>query len=292
MKRILVATDFSTRSDRALRRAVLIAAQSGAALTLVHVVDDDQPAYLIDTQHREAMHLLEQTARTIRDVDGIATDRVVTTGEAFTGILKTAEQRDTDLIVVGPHRRQLLDVFIGTTAERTIRRGRRPVLMANAVPAGPYLRSLVALALDEVSRETAETVRQLGILDRTEVIALHLFDAPAVSMMKRAMEVQEAIDHYIAREASRVGDELDALLARTGLRASQRLLRHEQGSPGTAILSWAEELDADLIVLGAGRQPGLKRFLVGSVTQEVLLDAQRDVLVIPAATETDEPVAQ
>jgi nucleotide-binding universal stress UspA family protein len=37
MDRILVATDFSTRSDRALRRATLIARRTGAALTLLHV---------------------------------------------------------------------------------------------------------------------------------------------------------------------------------------------------------------------------------------------------------------
>src|SRR5690349_25051655 len=41
--RSLVATDFSTRSDRALLRATLVANRVGAALTLVHVVDADQP---------------------------------------------------------------------------------------------------------------------------------------------------------------------------------------------------------------------------------------------------------
>lgn len=62
MKQILVATDFSTRSDRALRRAVLTARQVRAELTLVHVVDDDQPNYLIERQKTAAAEILQQTS--------------------------------------------------------------------------------------------------------------------------------------------------------------------------------------------------------------------------------------
>ncbi|HEX8641345.1 MAG TPA: universal stress protein [Allosphingosinicella sp.] len=47
MDRILVATHFSPRSDRALQRAVLIAQRTRAAITLVHVVDADRPDRLI-----------------------------------------------------------------------------------------------------------------------------------------------------------------------------------------------------------------------------------------------------
>jgi nucleotide-binding universal stress UspA family protein len=40
---ILAATDFSTRSNRALRQAGLLAQMGRAQLHIVHVVDDDQP---------------------------------------------------------------------------------------------------------------------------------------------------------------------------------------------------------------------------------------------------------
>jgi len=38
MQRIMLATDFSERSDRALRRAVILARAHDASLDLVHVV--------------------------------------------------------------------------------------------------------------------------------------------------------------------------------------------------------------------------------------------------------------
>ncbi|HEU6442162.1 MAG TPA: universal stress protein, partial [Microvirga sp.] len=48
MRTILVATDFSTRSDRALRRATLLARHVSARLVLIHVVDDDRPVRLVE----------------------------------------------------------------------------------------------------------------------------------------------------------------------------------------------------------------------------------------------------
>jgi universal stress protein E len=38
---IVVATDFSTRSNRALRQAGLLAQSNGSQLHLIHVVDED-----------------------------------------------------------------------------------------------------------------------------------------------------------------------------------------------------------------------------------------------------------
>lgn len=289
MRRILAATDFSTRSDRALRRAVLIAGQFNAALVLVHVVDDDQPAYLIDRQRTAASELLEQTARTVTDVDHVATEVAIATGDPFAGILWAAEEADADLVVIGPHRRQLLDTFIGTTAERTIRRSRRPVLMANAVPSGRYNRSLAAVAFDDASRSAVETARRLGFLDHTEVLALHLFDAPALGMMKRGMAVPEAIEHYVDNEKQRVGAELTSFLAAAGLRRAQPILQPATGSLAHEILSCADAQDVDLIVVGTNQRMGIERLLLGSVAQRILVDATQDVLVVPPAS-NEEPM--
>ena len=52
IQKILVATDFSTRSDRALRRASLLAHSVSAELVLLHVIDDDQPKPLQEVQQR------------------------------------------------------------------------------------------------------------------------------------------------------------------------------------------------------------------------------------------------
>lgn len=285
MRRILVATDFSTRSDRALRRAVLIAKRCGAALSVVHVVDDDQPHHLIDAQRNAASELLEKGTRTIADVDGVEAGGIVSTGDAFAGILQAAEEIHPDLIIVGPHRRQLLDIFVGTTAERTIRQSRIPVLMVNGAPSAPYGRSLLALDFDDASRSAAEAAQRFGLLERTDVLALHVFDTPAAGMMKRAMETPQAVDHYVESEEQRARTELASFLSRAGLQQAQQLLRSNQGSPAGAILASADQHNVDLIVVGTHQREGLERLLLGSIAQKVLLDAKQDVLVVPVVAE-------
>ena len=68
---ILAATDFSTRSQRALRRAGLLARDSGAELTLVHVVDDDQPSDLVALERREAERILGEQIDAIPELQGL-----------------------------------------------------------------------------------------------------------------------------------------------------------------------------------------------------------------------------
>lgn len=287
MKHILVATDFSARSDRALRRAVLTARTIEAELTLVHVVDDDQPNYLIERQKSAATELLEQMTATLADVDKVPSRMIVTTGDAFDGILRIAAGINPDLIIVGPHRRQFLDTFIGTTAERTIQRSRHPILMANAVPSGSYSRSLLATDLTDASRCAIISADRLGILRGVETVALHLFDAPAIGMMKRAMEAPDAISHYVSGEEERGKSELMSFLEECGLGGARLKLGPMQGSVAAAIRACADEQEVDLIVLGTSQRTGIERFLLGSIAQAVLLDAAQDVLVVPPG-QTDE----
>jgi nucleotide-binding universal stress UspA family protein len=47
MRRILVASDFSARSNRAARRATLLARTYGSSITVVHVVDDN-PVLMVE----------------------------------------------------------------------------------------------------------------------------------------------------------------------------------------------------------------------------------------------------
>ena len=116
---ILTATDFSTRSHRALRRAGLLAQARNAELTLVHVVDDDQPKQLVEIESREAERILAEQISAMAELRGARCRPLVVAGDPFDGILRSAASIGADLIVMGAHRKQLLrDIFVGTTVER------------------------------------------------------------------------------------------------------------------------------------------------------------------------------
>jgi len=284
MKRILVATDFSTRSDRAIRRATLLARTFAATLTLVHVVDDDQPPRRARAERRSASALLTKLAGTLREVDGVTSDIDVPMGDAFEGILTAANRLNPDLIVIGAHRRHILrDVFVGTTAERTIRASRRPVLMANAVPAAPYRNVLVAVDFSEFSGEAVRAVARLGLEKHGAVSVLHVFDAPAAGPILRASLTNAEIAEYQAEAEGRAAVELAAFLREVKFAPGRRVLTLGQGPTADSIRSAAAEAAADLIVVGTHGRTGAAKLLLGSVTEELLRNANCDVMAVPPA---------
>lgn len=104
MKRVVVATDFSERSNRALRRATLLATQMGAPITLVTAVDEDKPRRLVDEEKREAEMLLRESSTTARNVDGVPCEARVVLVESSQAIVQAASETRPDLLVIGPHR--------------------------------------------------------------------------------------------------------------------------------------------------------------------------------------------
>ena len=282
MKRILVATDFSTRSDRAIRRATLLARAYGSSITVVHVIDDDQPKRIVKAEREASSVLLSEQARSLREIDGVNCDHSIILGNAFEGIAKAAKEIDSDLLVIGPHRRQVLrDVFVGTTAERTIRASKWPILMANGVPAGPYRHVLVAVDLSDCSADAVRAVTSLRLEAHAAISVAHVFDAPGTGLMSRASMTEDQVQDYLAEVEERATGELGAFLGNLRFDPIRRVVKHNVTSVAHTISSLAREVSADLVVVGTHGRTGIAKLLLGSVAEEVLRIADYDVLAVP-----------
>lgn len=282
MKTIMVATDFSERSDRALRRATLLARQFEATMLMVHVVDDDQPRRIVDAERDEATTLLHQMAATLRDVDGVTCETRVILASPFVGISQAVVDATPDLLVIGPHRRQVLrDVFIGTTAERTIRSVDCPVLMVNAMPAGHYRHVLQTTDLSDGSRDALLRFQSLGLAEYARTSLLHIFDAPALRLAFSHSIPQDDQKRYLEDEQRDAALELGRFLSSTNLGLLRQIVRYEASPAPHEILKVAREEQADLIVMSTHGRSGLAKMLIGSVTEQVLRTAQIDILALP-----------
>jgi nucleotide-binding universal stress UspA family protein len=177
----------------------LLAREFDAKIYLVHVVDDDQAQAIVQAERNASTKLLEELTHTLEEIDAVKCDFRVVLGKPFLGITQTARDLGADLIVIGPHRRQLLrDILVGTTAERTMRTAGRPVLMANGVPTRSYQRVLVASDLSAYSGATIHAAKSLGLLDRESVSLLHVFSSPGAGMMNLASMSCAEKQSYIA----------------------------------------------------------------------------------------------
>lgn len=282
MRTVVVATDFSTRSDRAIRRGVLISKVSGAELVLVHAIDDDQPQRLIDAAHLEAKLELAPQVSTLRTLDGVNASYRICIGDPFSSITQTAHELGADVLVVGPHRRQILrDVFVGTSAERIVRTSGVPVIMANATPAAPYRHILVAVDYSQPSTAALELAGGMRWGDEPALSVVHVFDPPAQATRGMLIVSEADAERYIAEARLGAAQELAEYVRRLGVQPVRQIVEMMTGDYATTLIEAARRADADLIVLGQRGQSGLAKALMGSVAEAVLRLADIDVLAAP-----------
>lgn len=280
-RRLLAATDLSSRSDRALRRAALLARQLGADLLLLHAVDDDQPASLIEAARREALALLRAQAAGLPELQpGQLTPRIEA-GDPFEVLLHVAEAEAAALIILGEHRRQpLRDIFAGTTVERVMRHGSRPVLMVNQPPAGPYRQVLAATDLSPHSARAIRAALQLGLLDGADLTLLHAYEPAGLGALALADAPPASIAAHEAAEGRAAATALAGFAATLDLpRPPER--RVVPGRAATVIKDMAARLQPDLLLLGTAGAGFLRRAVIGSVAAEVLGAVRCDTLAVP-----------
>jgi nucleotide-binding universal stress UspA family protein len=143
-RRILCAVDFSESSLEALARAINMAQEADAQLTLLHVVEfapvlAEEPtmpaldlsrvrAAAAADARRKLHELIPEQARTYCTVDTAAVE-----GRAYREILRQAIDRQSDLIVMGVHGRGPLDLMVfGSTTHHVIRASGCPVLIVRS----------------------------------------------------------------------------------------------------------------------------------------------------------------
>lgn len=123
-ERILVPTDGSTGTAHVAMQAFDLASQYGATVDLLHVVEPDGDDELRESG-RQAVSTLEELAA----VYDLNITREIREGDPTEEILAAADERDTDLIVMGTHGRSGLQWrLIGSVAERVVRHAEPSVL--------------------------------------------------------------------------------------------------------------------------------------------------------------------
>ncbi len=281
LNRILAATDLSARSDRAVRRAALLARRAGATLTLLHAVDDEQPPSLAQLEQHEAERLLHAQVAGLPELDGMHLAARVELGDPHAVILHAAEATDADLLVLGEHRRRpLRDWFIGTTVERVVRRGRRPVLLVHQPAAGPYRRVLVATDFSATSARALRAALGMGLLEAAEVTLLHAHEGPAMQGIGLANLPEPEARAQVEAAAAGARRRLEDFAGEFALERAP-LLVVEEGRPGHVIGQVVERRRPELVVVGTAGAGLLRQSLLGSVAAEVLGGLACDVLAVP-----------
>lgn len=274
---ILLATDLSPRSDRALDRAVQIAQARNARLIVLHVVEPSLIDPLANMPWRrnapDQRTLVEKRLR--RDLGGKNVDLlvVIEQGKTVDRVRATAESHGCELIVTGIARDETLGrVLLGTTVEKLVRSSEIPVLVVKNRPHGDYRHAVLTTDFSEGSRTAIRTAFEL--LPNAPFTLFHSFDTPLGHT-----------EEGFTREGARAITERDgkAFLADTPELAGKTLddVVLEEGQPEIAIGNYvARHDDVDLVVTGTHGRTGILRTALGSVADFMIEKLPADVLVV------------
>ena len=178
---------------------------------------------------------------------------------------------NADLVVMGSHRKQLLDVIVGTTLERVLRKGSYPVLMVNNEAQRKYETVLAPVDMVEASIRAVEVAAKLGLIGDRPPTLLHAFTPIAKGKLSLSGADQASIASYVANERQEVLNEMVGFFSDTLARLPGRpSLRVDEGEAMELISRAVSEMRPDLLVMGTNGRSALVSILIGSVTEAAL----------------------
>lgn len=283
LQNILLATDFSSSSEAALRFAAAIAHRYDSQVYLAHVIRPD--VYQLVPPEVSAT-ALEQTRRYAErqmsdllvsgSLRGIAHQVLLGEGELWAILSAMIERHEIDMVVVGTHGRTgVRKLLMGSVAEQIFRLAACPVLTV-----GP-----------KVSAEVPEEVELRHILFATDFTPASESAAAYALSLAQEHEARLTMLHVVQEDGG-TSPPNAALLQSFFSRRLQEMVPPgvglwcqpeclvEFGTPADRILKAAADLQADLIVLGVRRSANFPGHLPPATAYKVVCQGHCPVLTI------------
>lgn len=282
LEKILVPTDFSSESINGLAMAVGIAQKTGATIHLLHVIDIPTPKDFneveitnLDLANGKNLHepekvylmkLLKETKSKIdalkKDFDGKVNINAHVSFDRITHqINQFAEKYQINLIVMGSKGTSENEgLLLGSNAEKVIRTAKVPVLT-------------VKQAVSEVNLQHI-------------CFASDFKDVPkiAINLLSLFQELYDATIHLVkiitpsTFELSSVTRQMIKRFAESCLLENYTINFYNYYTEYEGILSFAEEMNVDLISMTTQGNTGFMRMLTGSIAEDVANHADLPVL--------------
>jgi len=300
-KHLLVPLDGSRLAEASLPAAVYLAGTFGALVTLFHVIERGAPQEIHGDLHlrdpQEARKYLDSVAarsftQEIHVERHVHCDQV---NDVARSIAEHEGELDSDLIVMCTHGRGGLRGFMyGRIAQQVAGLGTTPVLLVPPVtigvaPAFSCKRMLVTLDGNPDHEEGLTVAANLAKILGAELCLLMVVHTvntlsgeqaatakilPSATQVLLDMAEQDA-KKYLHRHISTLQD--------AGVTATADVRR---GDPVTAIVSAAEQMRADLIVLATHGKTGMDAFWSGSATPNIASRSAIPLLLVPVRSHT------
>jgi nucleotide-binding universal stress UspA family protein len=191
IRRILVPVAFADTSRQAGRQAAWLARRFHAEIVLLHVVTPlGYPAGVLESGHEITArdlqaHIVQQAQKDLEEallpeLDGIAVTRLLLRGDPAQEIVKTARDRNVDLIVMSTHGHGVFYRFLlGSVTAKALHESHCPVWTSahlEAAPPGEFSirHVLCSVDLSGRSRHTASLAAEMAAAADATLTLVHI----------------------------------------------------------------------------------------------------------------------
>jgi nucleotide-binding universal stress UspA family protein len=302
---ILLIADAGADHSTALKRAVALAKNNQASLTLLDIVDSIPPELqmaitavtpmeLCDIVVTEKRKELRQIIETITD-EKIAVEAKVLVGTPFIEIIRQVLGNDYDLVIkCAEGATGLRDMLFGSTDMHLMRKCPCPVWIIKSTERQDYRRILAAVDQDPedavknvLNRQILEMSTSLALAEVSELHIVHAWRWLSETHFNRAGVSDAEVDAILAKEASERRRWLENLLNTYGTNADKDAVDYINpqlhviaGDAKHVVPRTARDLDIDLIVMGTVARTGIAGFFMGNTAENILTQIDCSVLTV------------
>jgi len=305
-KNILYVTEASVAQDAAMARAVALARNNQADLTVIDVIPaiplgmGMPPGALMRIDFQAAMaaehrKLLESLVAPYRQQLSIEVE--VLAGRRFLEVIRAVLRNGHDLVLKPAEDPSWVNRLFGSDDMHLLRKCPCPVWLTKPAEKSNYECIVAALGFDptdadsveqELNREILELSTSLALSDFAALHLAHAWDAPEVGFVRLWVDDPDVTEASIIageqlRHKSAMALLNQSLRERLGEQSYAYLsprIHLPQGAAHVAIPALVNELQADLVVMGTVARSGVAGMIIGNTAEAILDQLKCSVLAI------------
>jgi nucleotide-binding universal stress UspA family protein len=295
-KNILYVADGPPPQRKGLDRAVAVARANQARLTVLDVTEevsvDWDPQRLRGPRLTEALverRLCELEALTAPYEDaGVTIYTQVLTGTPFVEVIRQVQRDGHDLLIKAPRAgKGLTDQALGSSDMHLLRKCPCPVWIDHPRIAHPYRTLLAAVdptdpQAGELNRLILDLATTLAAREQAALHVVHVWRLHGEALLRGGWAGLDSADLEALFAGTEQGhrDALNRVLAPYGMTAADPKVHLVKGEAARVIGALAEDLGADLILMGTLGRIDVPGLFIGSTAEDVLSTTRSSVLAL------------
>ncbi len=258
---ILVPTDFSDVAGNALSHAIMVAKAYKNGITLLSIIEENFLSGLFTSSQsglvREAIEArLEKLAGEIRDTHKLAVNTRIESGRVYKIISEISNAENYDSIIMGSHGASGLEQVIGSNSSRTIQYSKVPVVVVKSQPVrAGYKKIVMPIDLSLESRQKVDWAKLLAKKFDSEVHVIYTGSSDEFTQNRISATIKHVEHDLVESGVHFVSNEIE-----------DKMLENF----ATEVLTYADNMKADLILAMTHTEKGITDFMIGTLTQQLV----------------------